>query len=319
MKPTILNSFAVKRILRSLISEARCEPNLPLEGDDTAIPNLILSYRKTLTPGELAVFEILSVPEDGATGAVSVRLDLKGIDGTVVRSYMADGLDLSKMDERRFRAASEDWCAYATLVPELTVMKDGVARTYRGFTPFDLRPIASWDHKWMTMPLRDLASGATCTLAIRETADRGVFSAHISAESAEEIDRVELDVNGQHVYSKGAEFDDFRSTETEDVFSITTFLRGWTSDLHARGVFPRLTVNYVTNATWRIADKTVHGLSATVHDEAYYTPDTYLRLSRKETPNAVLSLEWPTITNLTVRLGDVVRDDGCAAAGSWRR
>lgn len=315
LKPTILNSFAVKRILRSLISEARCEPNLPLEGDDTAIPNLILSYRKTLTPGELAVFEILSVPEDGATGAVSVRLDLKGIDGTVVRSYMADGLDLSKMDERRFRAASEDWCAYATLVPELTVMKDGVARTYRGFTPFDLRPIASWDHKWMTMPLRDLASGATCTLAIRDTADRGVFSAHISAESAEEIDRVELDVNGQHVYSKGAEFDDFRSTETEDVFSITTFLRGWTRDLHARGVFPRLTVNYVTNATWRIADKTVHGLSATVNDEAHYTPDTYLRLSRKETPNAVLSLEWPTITNLTVRLGDVVRDDGWAAAG----
>ena len=43
-----------------------------MEGDDVSVPNIILSYRKSLSPGEWLYFEAVNVPDGSRMGEVNV-------------------------------------------------------------------------------------------------------------------------------------------------------------------------------------------------------------------------------------------------------
>ncbi len=316
IKPTIWNSFAPKRIIRSLIAEARGEPVTPLAGDNLKLPNLIVSYRKTLAYGEKAIFEILNLPESGAKGEVSVQLLLKAPGGQTVALHGPARLKLSERAEVRFTAASEAWVDYPALVPELVVTTRDEIRRIPGLPALELMAGGTYDHKWATQPIRDIAEGARCELDVAATKERGIYSVAVKAAAAEELDRVELRVNGTHVFTRGGEFDDFRETPSNHVFALCNYLRKSTAAEAERGQVPVYTLAGVTNAEWRIAGRTVRGLKARLNAQSVYTPDTYLRLDKAEARNAELTLDWPGVTKVTVKLREVLHDGNWAVTGT---
>ena len=318
IRPSVWNSFACKRLIRALIRNARCERNEPLAGDDIAIPNVILSYRKTLIPGELAIFELLSLPEHGTTGTATVQLRLTRPDGSLVREFDPVQLDLSKMDERRIEYPAEDVANEVAVVPELTITGPrGVRRFENGIPQIEIVPGGSSDHKWAMVSLRDIASDAICRLDVVPTDESGIYAAKVSASSAEEIDRVEVAVNGALVYSKGGDFDDFRTTSDYDVFSVTAFAKRYTDFKRFAKARPKLTVEGVSNVYWRCAGKTVHGTSLEFVDFSNYTPDSYLRIRKGEARNAVLKFDWPAFNeSRVVPLKDVLDHGVFASVGA---
>ncbi len=318
IKPSIWNSFANRRLFRSLISEARGEPNEPLPGDDLTIPNLILSYRKTMVPGERAIFELLTLPEPEAHGEVLAALRLKNEFGQVVKAFEPCKLKLDRMDEVRLEGAAEDWAGETALVPELALVGPAGKRIFKAGLPhIEVQPGGSFDHKWALMTPRDLAAAASCELQVVPTAEAGVYRAEIDAKSAEEIDRVEVAVNGNLVYSKGGEADDFRMTEKDAVFSVLAVVRKYTDRGPVKSNWPTLSVSGVTSAAWRIGGKTINELSATFYDQSNYTPEMFLRLRPEEVDKAVVKLTWPAIgEERQVALAEVLAADGWATTGA---
>lgn len=318
VKPSVWNSFAEKRLLRSLVSSAKGEPNDPLPGDDRSVPNIVLSYRKTSVPGNVAVFEVLAIPEMGAKGTAEVSLRLVRPDGTVVREFDSFTIGLESMEERRLRCPSETWASEPVVVPEIAVTRPECScRFITGLPQIEVVPGGSSDHKWATVSLRDVACPASCDLAAEPVDGKGIYRATVRARSAEEIDRVEIAVNGALVYSKGGDFDDFRTTDGFDVFSVAQFARKYTDASRATLGFPWLSVEGVPSAEWRYACKTVKGCKLTFFDQSNYTPDVYLRLPRGVAANAVLKLDWPALgEHREVKLADVLAADSWAATGA---
>jgi len=307
-KPSIWNSFAAKRLFRSLISTVREEPNDPLPGDDATVPNLIVSYRRTLVPGETAIYEILSVPETGAEGKAVVQLRLTdAATGAVVKKYPPQEIDLATMQEIRLTASAEDWADSVTLVPQVMVQAVGRKLDYtKGMPHVEIVPGGSSDHKWAMASLRDIATDATCELAVKPTGSPNVYSATIAATSPEPIDRVEIEVNDNLVFSQGGAFDDFRMTPSQDVFCVTAFAKQYTDRGRVKTPWPTLTVTGAKGAQWRWAGKTTDGNVLQFVDQSNYTPDSYLRLPKGEAEKATLTLDWPAFgTKQSVRLAEI--------------
>ena len=294
-KPSVWNSFAAKRLFRALISKEKAEPNDPLPGDDVSVPNLIVSYRRTLVPGETAVFEIISVPETGATGAVTVQLRLTDAEtGKVVRKYAPQRLDLGTMREIRLQSPAEDWADNVALVPQVMVLSGERMLDYtRGLPQIEIVPGGSSDHKWVMVSLRDVATDATCALVLTPTDSPDVYSATVDAASSEPIDRVEIAVNDSLVFSKGGPFDDFRMTPSQDVFCVTAFAKRYTDRMPVKSPWPTLTVTGAKGAQWRCVGTTTDGDALQFVDQSNYTSDSYLRLPKGEAERATLTLDWP--------------------------
>ena len=316
IKPTLWNSFAPKRIIRAQIADARGEVCEPLAGDNLKIPNLILSFRKTMVFGEKAVFEVLSVPERGASGMAEITLTLKNEDGAVLCGFKPKSINLGIMDEIRFTAASEEWAPSAAVIPELQVKVGGETRRFENGLPFaELRTGGSYDHKWATIPLRDVATNAACMVVAEMRAD-GICRARISGSADEGIDRLELTDGGDVVYSKcGKEDEEFREDDTNAVFAISAFLRIYTDELEKRKGHPTLSVTGVSRAEWQIAKDRTVGNKVELRTACVYTPDTYLRIPKSDISAAELTLNWAGVTNLTISLPRIMADGRYAVAG----
>lgn len=159
-RPTVANSFSTRRILRYFVGLARGKLLPPLAGDDVTVPDVILSYRRSLAAGETLTCEVVNVPEKGGpAGELPVRLILRDMAGRAVRTFEGK-LDRSKLDELRFDVKVSDVLDSHVLIPELVA----AGKTWKGFTPVELRANCNADNKWVKQPLRDLAS---CTAELK--------------------------------------------------------------------------------------------------------------------------------------------------------
>ena len=311
IKPTLWNSFSSKRIIRAerAIHEGRAAE--PVRGDAPSVPNLILSFRKTLVLGEIARYEVLSVPDAGTKGAYEVSLVLKDEDGNVVKNFAPQMLDATRLVDCRFDFPSETVGNACALVPELTVRWNGTTFVYDNGLPFaEVRPTTTWDRKWVMMPLRDLAKDAVCELRNLGPAEDGKQRVEVAATLPAGIDRLEVLDGGEIVYSKpGDEKEDFRDDPEHYVFSCWNVL-GRYSKRDAK-----ISVSGASEAEWLIGTKRTRGLSRKVIAQSLYTPDTYLRLRRDEAMKAKVKLEWPEGGVFEIPLDRVIANDIYAVNG----
>ena len=302
IRPTLWNSFAARRIVRAIKAahEGR-GPENPLPGDDTSIPNIILSFRKTLALGDSMRFELLSVPDSAAKGLAKVKVALKDENGRLLARFPEQTLDLAKMDERRIKwdsALAGDSCA---IVPELEVEWNGKRRTWCEGLPFaEVRPTANWDRKWVLMPLRDLIDGARCSVEPAGFRD-GTTRIKVKVDSPRTIDRLEVLDGGDIVYSmSGDERQAYREDDAHYVFRSMNFCSYYTQ----KGA--TMFIEGVKDAEWMLGTKRTRGLSRKLFPQAEFTTDTYVRISKHEATNAVLRLEWPDIGTYRIPLKPVL-------------
>jgi hypothetical protein len=311
IRPTLWNSFAARRIVCAMRSEAEGRTNEPLPGDDLAIPNIIVSFRKTLALGDSFCVELLSVPDSAAKGNATVKLTLKDENGTALATFPRQRLDLTRMDERRIRwdsALAGDSCV---IIPELEVEWPGGHRIWKDGLPFaEVRTTANWDRKWVLMPLRDLLDGASCAVSACGSRD-GVLKIGIKAKTPRPMDRLEVLDGGDIVYSmSGDERNSFREDDGYYVFASMNFCSVYTS---GNG---ELSVEGVTDAEWLIGMQRTRGLKRKIHTQAKYTPDTYLRIRKDEAPNAVLKLRWGSMGEYSVPLDKVLANGVYSVSGT---
>ena len=311
IRPSLWNSFAPRRIIRAMRAEREGRVAEPLPGDDLSIPNVIISFHKTLALGNVFTVELLSVPDAAAFGSATARLTLRDETGRMLKEFDPVTLDLAKMSERRLKwdtSLAGDACA---IVPELEVSWNGHARTWKDGLPFaELRPTANWDRKWVLMPLRDLIDGAVCRV---EPAGKNgnAECVRVFVDAPVDVDRLEVTDGGDIVYSmSGDERQAFREDAEHYVFSSMQFCYN-----HTKGD-AALTLSGVGDAEWLQCTKRTRSLSCRVYPRAEFTADAFFRLRKSEAANAVLHLSWPEIGTYEIPIGKVLENGAYAVVGA---
>lgn len=62
-QPTVYSGQTVGRLIKYYSHLSKGKPFAPYAGEDASIPNLTLSHRATLKPGEVLRFELLNIPD----------------------------------------------------------------------------------------------------------------------------------------------------------------------------------------------------------------------------------------------------------------
>ena len=157
-RPITSNGHVTQRIMRYWADTfAGREPEV-FPGDDTSIPNLVVSYRKSLQAGDRAEVEVVNIPDGTArTAAYSVSFRWRTPDGRIVREYPAQTLDATRIGAVWFNCPAADLLSAHVLLPELTVSDGSSApRTFgRGMWPLNVEANRNLDIKWVKNALRE--------------------------------------------------------------------------------------------------------------------------------------------------------------------
>ena len=168
--PTVANGFSTQRIFAYYMDAFAGRPPSVFPGDDTSVPNLIVSCRKSLLAGEPLELEVANVP-DGTFAGEAFEVSVRWLDaaGRPVKSFSAQKLAADTCAAVWFVCpVSEVIAAARTLVPEVTVRWTDSSRARMlvlsdGFWPVDLNANRMLDFKWVKQPLRDLTRGTEAT------------------------------------------------------------------------------------------------------------------------------------------------------------
>jgi hypothetical protein len=168
LRPTVYNGTSSMRLLRYYTSAEQNKKPAPLPGDDISVPNLILSFRKTLVLGEKIELELLNVP-DAATGStpITARVSLIDLSGKTVYTSPAFKFQSDQLQEQRAIIPSETLANEKVLRPRLEIESGGRTQTFEeGLHYLDLRATWNWDSKWAKQPLRDLLKPAQVSFSM---------------------------------------------------------------------------------------------------------------------------------------------------------
>jgi hypothetical protein len=166
-RPITSNGHVTQRILRYWADVYAGRPPEPFPGDDVSIPNLVVSYRKSLQAGQLAEVEVCNIPDGTAKAArYSVSFRWKTPDGKVMREWPAQDLDMGKNGAVWFNCPVADLLAAHVLLPELTVAEgDAPPKTFGcGMWPLSVEANRNLDFKWVKNALREIDSGVEGSL-----------------------------------------------------------------------------------------------------------------------------------------------------------
>lgn len=198
-RPTTYNSMALGRILRYYMSVIRGIEPSPMPGDDTAVPNLILSARKMASLGEQAVFEILNVPDGQEDIEYEIRFSILDQDGSVLEKFPSEVVNALELREIRYLIATEEYPDAVALIPYLEVVgyksKD---ITFGEGLPFTkVRGTWNWNHLYVKQPLRDLLVPESFSFTLGRCGDSekcyNVSGNIVASEQLASVEIVEFD------------------------------------------------------------------------------------------------------------------------------
>ena len=202
--PTVCNSYANQRIMKYYMRVLKKEKQAPNPGDNVAIPNAVISYRKFLTFGEPLEIEVLNIPDSDKKESYSVQVSLKDIGGKIVKRFDQKKLSTNKMYDETFVLGTEELAQYHVLVPSVAMVNPkGRKFVYEdGLMPIQLRTW-NWDSKWVKQPLRDIIApkSASFDAAGKAVNDDGSVTVNGSFECAEDIASAKVLEDDDEVYS----------------------------------------------------------------------------------------------------------------------
>jgi len=193
-RPIVSSGHVIQRIFRHYVNHFAGREQTPIPGDDTSIPNLSLTYRKSLVAGEPLEIEVLNIPDGTfASQRLAVSVSLRAPDGRIVREFPPQTLDSGVCEAARFDAFASEFAIHRILSPELKVETAGYSRVFsEGFWPIEIRALRNTDHKWVRQPLRDVAWDAKGALEIVSRNADGTCDMRFSASSPEPFVSIEV-------------------------------------------------------------------------------------------------------------------------------
>ena len=291
LMPTLYSSWTLKRIMRYYTAKGKGRPLSPVEGDDMTKPNLIVSYRKCLSPGERLSIEVLNVPDGVRSGKVETRIDVLDDKGRMLKALEARVLDEAALSESRYEL---DTAELAPLSRALQVRlsykaEKGGETVVEGFHPVNLAPANSWDHVCARQPIRDLPDLKVSKAEVKG----GVASFAVSC--GEPIRYAMLCGNGciQYIQGKPGEPENlFRDGDGWAVFQISPICVGRHAlDDDVPPYF--MEVPGVDDAEWLYVRERSKGSRLELRDiNCHATPPIYLRIPEAKLAGAKLKVEY---------------------------
>jgi len=156
-QPLVSKPMSTQRILRYYTHRFRGEAPTPLPGDDVTVPNLILSQRRQLIPGEAMVVELLNVPDTAVGEDYTLRYELTDEAGKALFQAGPFTFNTAVLKEERLSPASEPFAAAQALRSRVTLEYRGrTLETYTGLPFTSIRATASGDQQYFCTPLRNV-------------------------------------------------------------------------------------------------------------------------------------------------------------------
>ncbi|MHB8993651.1 MAG: LamG-like jellyroll fold domain-containing protein [Armatimonadota bacterium] len=222
-RPTVYGGTTTERLLCYYMSKIKNKDATPVPGDDTSIPNLILSTRKILTLGEVVTVELVNVPDGTPSSPYQVELTLQDEAGKIVRKFEPVTFDTAKLQEQRFSLPSESLPDVRALVPVLAVRgyKGRDLNFESGFHHVQVRATWNWDYLTVRQPLRDLLRPTQVKLAWEPSATKdGPLTITGLVSSPEDMALVELMADDDEVFAVDAKQDFYRDDPNKELFLI---------------------------------------------------------------------------------------------------
>ena len=214
-QPTVYSGQVVGRLIRYYVDLMRGNPHGTYPGDDTDVPNLVLSHHVTFKPGEKLEFEILNIPCGDPAASHEVQLQLWDSSGKKLVQTPKDRLKTSVLGSITYAMPGEGFRPGSSIVPVLMV--DGVR--YRGFHPVRCDATSCRNYKEVRGGLRDLFAPEERSFTMKRTGAPGVYSFRTHLSFGEKIASVELVADEDEVaaYDASGEYD----TASNDVLRLS--------------------------------------------------------------------------------------------------
>jgi len=156
-QPQVSCPMSTQRIMKYYTDRFKGIAPSPNPGDNTAIPNLIVSQRRQLTPGWTHDIELLHVPDTDQSKTYSVRLEVLDEQGRVVHSAAPESFDTAVLKDKTYRLPSEKFANCQALCTRLIITCDGATQAFEEGLPFTvLRSTTCWDQTYANTPLRNV-------------------------------------------------------------------------------------------------------------------------------------------------------------------
>lgn len=314
-RPITTTGFSTLRICRAFEQIANNKPFTVLPGDNTALPNLVLSYSRVMAAGQLMEFEVAAIP-DGTGKKSTVKLELADNDGKIVHQFPEFSIDFKDVNAKVLTLSSEKLLKYRFLNPVLTVNGQ---RFDRGFYPIELRTWWHWDYLWAKHVLRDMPFDTTASIKLGETRKDGFIEAEVKVKSTRPLRSVEI-ISGDNlvVYSHSPAGSPYRSDDKvagfrfsmQSVSKSDIMLNGKIKILNAPNCVPspmRGRIVWKKNH-WKVSDQPLQG--SPLH--------RFFQMPREEAEQAVMEIDLPGfVENAKIRLADVLKYGSIGIAGRY--
>lgn len=190
-QPSLANSRALQRLLRFYARYLLGEPAAPNPGDDTAVPNLVLSARQTVKLGEKVRLELLNIPDSPEPLPYTVQLQLYSDRGELLKSFAPDALERNKLTAITYEIPSEELTEQDAVLPVLTVEYRGEQLRFDSLQYIRLDASVGWNFKEIRQPLRDLLRLSQADFQVVPQAD-GSYAIRAAVASDEPLAAVEI-------------------------------------------------------------------------------------------------------------------------------
>jgi hypothetical protein len=156
-QPQVAKPMSSQRIVKYYMSRFRHETPSPNPGDDLSLPNIIISQRRQISPGETMDVELLNVPDTVKSEPYSVTLELLDENGKVLFQAQPQSFNTAQMKDHTFYLPSEKFKDSQALRSRLTISYHGKKRVMSDGLPFTvLRATMAWDQTYFCTPLRNV-------------------------------------------------------------------------------------------------------------------------------------------------------------------
>ncbi|MBQ9786617.1 MAG: hypothetical protein IJW33_00415 [Lentisphaeria bacterium] len=200
-EPTVARPMALMRIFKYYMGEKPA----PLPGDDTSIPNFIISQRRQLPLGTMMTVEVLNIPDGVKQGKYDCLLELTDHRGETLWQSEKWSFDAGNISDKRFHLPTEKFADARIIAPRLTVEHQGKKQIFGDGLPFTvLRAGVCTDQSWSSTPLRNVLP-LSGKIAFREKGKTapGISKLELSVDvkSPEKLSAVEAVQNSVAVFA----------------------------------------------------------------------------------------------------------------------
>ena len=190
-QPTVAHGKTWARICNYYRALLDREQPKPLKGDDTSIPNLIVSFRQMMLLGEEWHAELLYLPDGDKNPAFTAQLTLKGAKGQVLKTFPLETFKTGELLAINYRVPSEQFADEAFVSVELETNYAGVKKVWTGFDSTRIHPTKCFDCLYTHHPLRELLEPVKAEFAVQPAED-GASKLSVKFEAKEDLASVEI-------------------------------------------------------------------------------------------------------------------------------